>query len=116
MDIRGKGEKAKEAFGAMTAAVAGAEAPAEGGAQAPAAAEPAASPEPSGKGAAKKKAKAPKITDIEGVGPKAGKMLKDAGYDTIAKIKELTFEDLVKLDGIGRKTAEKILKSAKGLE
>jgi N utilization substance protein A len=116
MDIRGKGEKAKEAFGAMTAAVAGAEAPAEGGAQAPAAAEPAASPEPSGKGAAKKKAKAPKITDIEGVGPKAGKMLKDAGYDTIAKIKELTVEDLVKLDGIGRKTAEKILKSAKGLE
>ena len=53
-----------------------------------------------------------KLTDLEGVGPKAEKILRAAGYDTVEKIKALTVEDLVKLEGIGEKTAEKILKSA----
>jgi len=102
MDIRGKGEKAKEAFVALTAgAVADAEAPAQ---------------EPHAEGAdepAGEKAKETKLTDVEGIGPKVEKALKAAGYDTVAKLKGLTVEDLTKLDGIGGKTAEKILKSAK---
>jgi len=55
-----------------------------------------------------------KLTDLEGVGPKVEKALVAAGYDTVEKIKVLTVEDLVKIDGIGKKTAEKIIKSAKG--
>jgi DNA uptake protein ComE-like DNA-binding protein len=31
----------------------------------------------------------------------------------VKKLKEAAVEDLVKLDGIGKKTAEKIIKSAK---
>jgi N utilization substance protein A len=57
-----------------------------------------------------------KITDIEGVGKKTEKILRDAGYDTVDKIKKLEIADLTKLEGIGNKTAEKILKSAKALE
>ena len=53
------------------------------------------------------------ITEIEGVGPKTAKALVAAGYDTVDKIKGLTVEDLVKVDGIGEKTAEKIIKSVK---
>ena len=53
-----------------------------------------------------------KLADLEGVGPKVEKILRAAGYDTVEKIKALTAEDLVKLEGIGAKTAEKILKSA----
>ncbi len=36
-----------------------------------------------------------------------------AGYDTVDKIKCLTVEDLTQVEGIGKKTAEKIAKSAK---
>ena len=38
-----------------------------------------------------------------------------AGYDTVEKIKGLSTEDLTKLEGIGAKTADKILKSAQKL-
>ncbi|MBP7056113.1 MAG: transcription termination/antitermination protein NusA [Candidatus Omnitrophica bacterium] len=55
------------------------------------------------------------ITSIEGVGAKTAKILLEAGYDTVEKIKGLTAEDLKKLEGIGAKTAEKILKSANKL-
>ena len=54
-----------------------------------------------------------KLTDLEGVGPKVEKILRAAGYDTVQRVKGLTVEDLMKLEGIGKKTAEKILKSAK---
>jgi len=125
MDIRGKQEKAKEAFGAMTAA-----APAEGEAPAEAAGDTegadvarvkgkAAEAKAAEKGARKKaKKEAQKeagLTDIKGVGPKVEKALIAAGYDTVAKLQGLSVEDLTKLDGIGEKTAEKILKSAKSL-
>ena len=56
-----------------------------------------------------------KLTEIDGVGPKIEKALIAAGYDTVEKIKALTIEDLVKIEGIGKKTAEKILKSVKEL-
>ncbi|MBI5123849.1 MAG: KH domain-containing protein, partial [Candidatus Omnitrophica bacterium] len=63
-------------------------------------------------GAAPEPRKESRLTDLEGVGPKIEKVLVDAGYDSVDKIKTLTVEDLTKLEGIGKKTAEKILKSA----
>ena len=108
MDIRGKEEKSKAALGAAAAALAPASeaaAPAEVP-EAEAAEEPVAKEK-------KKKVKEAKLTDIEGVGPKVEKALKAAGHDTIARIKALTVEDLKKVEGIGEKTAEKIMRSAK---
>lgn len=105
MDIRGKDEKKKEAEGAKAKAEAdlspkeepiGENKSVEG------------EKEEGNKGAENK------LTDLEGVGPKAEKILRAAGYDTVEKIKALAVEDLVKLEGIGKKTAEKILKSARG--
>jgi len=55
------------------------------------------------------------ISEIEGVGKKAEKTLKDSGFDSIDKIAGTTIEELAKLEGIGKKTAEKIIASAKGL-
>jgi len=54
-----------------------------------------------------------KLTDIEGVGPKTQKALIATGYDTVEKIKCLTVEDLTQVEGIGKKTADKIIKSVK---
>lgn len=105
MDIRGKTEKAKAALGAAEAALS----PKTEAPEAAATAEEAVGEE------TVTKAKEPKLTDLEGVGPKAAKILVEAGYDTVAKIKVLTVEDLVKLEGIGEKTAEKILRSAKSV-
>lgn len=56
------------------------------------------------------------LTDIDGVGKKTERILIEAGYDTLEKIKKLTIEDLTKLEGIGKKTAEKIIKSANELK
>ncbi len=53
------------------------------------------------------------LTDLEGVGKKVEKILVEAGYDTIEKIRGLRAEDLTKLEGIGKKTAEKIVESAR---
>lgn len=50
--------------------------------------------------------------DLDGVGKKTYSILKEAGLDSIEKIKTVSVNDLVKLPGIGKKTAEKILKSA----
>ena len=55
------------------------------------------------------------LTELDGVGPKTAIVLKEAGYDTVEKIKSITMEDLTKLEGIGTKTAEKILGAAKAL-
>jgi excinuclease UvrABC nuclease subunit len=55
------------------------------------------------------------LTDLAGVGKKVEKALVEAGYDTVEKIKALTIDDLIKVEGIGKKTAEKILKSAQEL-
>ena len=55
------------------------------------------------------------VAGVRGIGPKTAKILKAAGYDTPEKIKNLTADDLTKLEGIGEKTAEKILKAAKTL-
>ncbi len=97
MDIRGKEEKKKEAESAK-------------------ASEEKIEPEvvdAAPETAPVEEASAIKITDLQAVGPKVDKALKDAGYDTVDKIKGLSVEDLVKIEGIGEKTAEKILNSAK---
>ena len=56
-----------------------------------------------------------RLTSLEGVGPKTAGILKEAGYDTAEKLKNLTLEDLTKLEGIGKKTAEKIIKAVKNI-
>ncbi|NQU94970.1 MAG: transcription termination/antitermination protein NusA [Candidatus Omnitrophica bacterium] len=61
----------------------------------------------------KPKKKTPSIKTLDGVGKKAETILIAAGLDTIAKIAEATIEGLTKLEGIGKKTAEKIIVSAK---
>ena len=100
MDIRGKEEKKKEAEEAKKKAVEAEEKPEGGEAEA-------------GTTVSEEIQTAGKLTDLDGVGPKVEKVLKAAGYDTVAKVKALTAEDLTKLDGIGAKTAEKIIKSAR---
>ncbi|MFA4992043.1 MAG: transcription termination factor NusA [Candidatus Omnitrophota bacterium] len=54
-------------------------------------------------------------SEIDGVGPKTEKALKKAGYDTLGKIVRLDLNELIAVKGVGKKTAEKILKSAKEL-
>jgi predicted flap endonuclease-1-like 5' DNA nuclease len=95
MDIRGKAEKAGQALEGKAAAVA------------------AKVEEKEEEGAPEGSAKKPALKDLEGVGAKVEKVLVAAGYDTVDKIKALTAEDLTALDGIGKKTAEKIIRSAK---
>ena len=68
-----------------------------------------------GKEKAKVTEKAFSLTEIKGIGQKTAKILTAAGYDTPEKIKVLTAEDLVKLGGIGEKTADKILKAVKNI-
>jgi N utilization substance protein A len=93
IDVTGKESKSKEAIAAASRELGGEP-------------EPARQEEPSN---------ARPISELEGVGPKTEKALIAAGYGTIEKIKALGVEDLVKVDGIGQKTAEKIIKSAKGM-
>jgi len=55
------------------------------------------------------------ITNIEGVGQKTADQLREAGYDTIEKIASMSDEDILAVPGIGEKTAQKILLSARAL-
>ena len=60
----------------------------------------------------KPKKKIPSAAGLGGVGKKTYGILKEAGFDSVEKIKSASVKALVKLPGIGKKTAEKILKSA----
>jgi N utilization substance protein A len=53
------------------------------------------------------------LKSLDGAGKKAVTTLLDAGFDTVEKLAAANVEDLVKLSGIGKKTAEKIINSAK---
>ena len=55
------------------------------------------------------------VSDLPGVGKKAEEVLAAAGYKTIDDIAKSTVEALTEVKGIGKKTAEKILASAKEL-
>ena len=50
---------------------------------------------------------------LEGIGPKAADVIIAAGFADVYKIAAMTVEDLTTLQGIGEKTAEKIIESAK---
>jgi len=67
------------------------------------------------KGKKEKKVKS-EIAGLEGIGKKAYSVLKEEELDTVEKLKSATIEELTKLSGIGKKTAEKILETAKGKE
>ncbi|MDD5439457.1 MAG: transcription termination factor NusA [Candidatus Omnitrophica bacterium] len=100
LDIRGEAElaQAKEAKAAELMKAEEGEAPAV-----------------SDDGTAEAGQEAPAISDIKGVGKKAEKVLRDAGFDTAEKIAAATADALSALDGIGTKTAEKIIASAREL-
>ena len=55
------------------------------------------------------------LTRIEGVGQKTADLFRQAGYDTIEKIAAMTDEEILAVPGIGDKTAQKILLSAREL-
>ena len=59
------------------------------------------------------KKKQVKVKSLAGVGKKAETVLLAAGFDTIEKIAATDAKELTKLEGIGKKTAEKIVASAK---
>ena len=55
------------------------------------------------------------IDEIEGVGPKMKKALIKAHFKTVGDISKSDIKGMTKVEGIGKKTAEKILASAKEL-
>ena len=62
-----------------------------------------------------KKEEVSDVSSLEGVGPKTKTLLEEAGLDTVEKIAGSSVEEITKIKGIGGKTADKILKSAKEL-
>jgi len=55
------------------------------------------------------------VGEIDGVGPKTQKALAKAGFKTAGDISKADIKSLTKVEGVGKKTAEKILRSAKTL-
>jgi len=55
------------------------------------------------------------LTVLEGVGEKTAELFVQAGYDTVQKIAAMTDEEILAIPGIGAKTAQKILLSARDL-
>lgn len=99
LDIRTK-TTAAEQKGKGAAEAAAAEAPAAGEAI------PSAAPEPDGSS----------LEELPGVGEKTLANLKEAGFTTVESILNASVEDLTKVDGIGEKKAEKLIKEAKKLK
>jgi len=61
----------------------------------------------------KEKEEAPSLSKIKGVSKKTEPVLKEAGFDSLSKIAAADVKELTKLEGIGKKGAEKIIASAK---
>jgi len=55
------------------------------------------------------------INQIKGIGPKIEKAFIKAGFKTLGDISKADIGELIKIRGVGKKTAEKILSSAKEL-
>ena len=53
------------------------------------------------------------LADVEGIGPKIAEVLEKAGFNSIEKLASLTPEHLATLQGVGEKTAERIIEGAK---
>jgi N utilization substance protein A len=51
------------------------------------------------------------VEALPGVGPKVAEKLKEAGFDNVHKLAEATLEQLTAVEGIGEKTAQKILEA-----
>ncbi len=56
-----------------------------------------------------------RLEDLEGVGEKIAESLRNAGFNTPEDILDSTVDSLTKAEGIGEKTAERILEAAKKL-
>lgn len=63
-------------------------------------------------GAAETSREAEGLESLAGVGEKTAASLRQAGFDTVEKIAQASIEELTKIEGIGEKTAEKIITSA----
>ncbi|MGE4357451.1 MAG: transcription termination factor NusA [Candidatus Omnitrophota bacterium] len=55
------------------------------------------------------------IKDIDGVGAKTAKLLEEAGFTELTQLANATVEDLTKIKGIGKVSAQKIIEGAKAL-
>ncbi|MBI4678293.1 MAG: transcription termination factor NusA [Elusimicrobia bacterium] len=55
----------------------------------------------------------PALSELDGVGPRTAEILRKAGWDDIHRLAEAKTEELTALEGIGEKTAAKIVSSAK---
>ncbi|MCM8794722.1 MAG: transcription termination factor NusA [Candidatus Omnitrophica bacterium] len=55
------------------------------------------------------------LSDLAGVGEKMVEQLKASGYPTVSSVARASIAELMQVKGIGEKTAEKILRSAKEL-
>ena len=53
------------------------------------------------------------LRDLTGIGPKLAEILSKAGYDTVEKIASAEVEDLKKIEGIGDRTAHRVIGSAR---
>lgn len=53
------------------------------------------------------------LADVPGIGPKFAELLTKAGFDSVEKIAKLNPEHLATLQGVGEKTAQKIIDGAK---
>lgn len=53
------------------------------------------------------------LADVEGIGPKMAEVLQKAGFTTVEKIASVEPEHLATLQGVGEKTAAKVIESAK---
>lgn len=60
-----------------------------------------------------RKEKEKDIFSLPGIGPKTKKLLEEAKFKTIESLASASIEELTKIKGIGKKTAEKISKGAK---
>ncbi|MCK4895772.1 MAG: hypothetical protein KAS47_03130 [Candidatus Heimdallarchaeota archaeon] len=53
------------------------------------------------------------IENIKGIGPRAAKTLLDCGFNTVEKLAKATADELSQLPGIGKSTAENMIRNAK---
>jgi len=56
-----------------------------------------------------------KVTEIQGIGPAVVKKLEKAGIKSLEELFELDTDELISIPGIGRKTAETLIKNLKKL-
>lgn len=54
-----------------------------------------------------------RLEDLEGVGEKTAESLRNAGFNSIEEVASSSVEEIMKSDGVGEKTAGKILESAR---